>query len=264
MRLTVVGSGTAAPHPRRVQSAVLIECDNVRLLVDCGSGAVFRMAQLGLDWQSITHVALTHFHADHCADFPNLVFAWRYGMLPARTAPVTLVGPTGTTALIERLNGLFHLPVSGASPPLALDEIAPSERRALSADVMLEAFKVAHTVESIAYGVSWRGRRVVVSGDLGYDPSFASWAAGADVLVLECSLPSTLAIPMHLSPEQCAQVAASASPACLVLTHFYPPVESVDIVSVVRARYTGATVLADDGWSCTLEPARAAAGTSAL
>ena len=35
------------------------------MLVDCGAGAVFRMAQLGIDWRTITHLALTHFHADH-------------------------------------------------------------------------------------------------------------------------------------------------------------------------------------------------------
>ena len=65
MRLTTIGSGTAAPHPRRAQSGALIEVGTVRLLVDCGSAVVTRMAELGIRWQDITHVANTHFHADH-------------------------------------------------------------------------------------------------------------------------------------------------------------------------------------------------------
>ena len=72
MKLTTIGTGTAAPSPARVQSATLLEDDAVRVLVDCGAGAVFRMAQLGIDWRTITHLALTHFHADHLGGVPEL------------------------------------------------------------------------------------------------------------------------------------------------------------------------------------------------
>jgi ribonuclease BN (tRNA processing enzyme) len=34
-----------------------------------------------------------------------------------------------------------------------------------------------------------------------------------------------------------------------VLTHFYPPVETVNILGEVAESYTGPTVLATDGWS---------------
>ena len=95
MRLCTVGTGTAAPSPARVQSATLVESGDVRLLVDCGSGAVYRMAQLGIDWATITHLALTHFHADHTNDVANLLYAWRYGMLPPRQAPIEIIGPVG-------------------------------------------------------------------------------------------------------------------------------------------------------------------------
>ena len=103
MRLTTIGTGTAAPSPTRVQAGHLVEAGDVRLLLDCGSGVVARMAELGLRWQDVTHVALTHFHADHITDLVNLVVAWRYGQLPPRSAPATLLGPPGTAALVERL-----------------------------------------------------------------------------------------------------------------------------------------------------------------
>jgi ribonuclease BN (tRNA processing enzyme) len=34
-----------------------------------------------------------------------------------------------------------------------------------------------------------------------------------------------------------------------VLTHFYPPVESVDIAAEVAEHYAGPVVCATDGWS---------------
>jgi ribonuclease BN (tRNA processing enzyme) len=47
--------------------------------------------------------------------------------------------------------------------------------------------------------------------------------------------------------------AQSAAPKHLALTHFYPPVERVDIPAVIRARYAGPVTLAYDGWYFDLE-----------
>ena len=112
----------------------------------------------------------------------------------------------------------------------------------------IEACKVPHTMESVAYSVSRDTRRVVVSGDTGFDVAFGEWAANCDVLLLECSLPDTLAIPSHLTPRQCGAMAAIARPSLLVLTHFYPPVESEDIESQVAEHFAGTMVRASDGW----------------
>jgi ribonuclease BN (tRNA processing enzyme) len=77
MRLTTIGTGAAAPTPYRVCAGHLVEAGATRLLLDCGSGVVHRMAQLGIGWMEITHLALTHFHADHTSDVATLVFGWR-------------------------------------------------------------------------------------------------------------------------------------------------------------------------------------------
>lgn len=252
MRLTTLGTGTAAPSPTRVQSATLIETGGVRLLIDCGSGAVFRMAELGVEWGGITHLALTHFHADHTNDLANLIYAWRYGMLPPRSVPIEIVGPVGTVALIARMADAFGANLLTALP-LNIREIAPDEPLLLADGCEMIAHKVPHTAESVAYSVSSPRRRVVVSGDTGFDPSFGAWAQGCDVLVLECSLPDTLAIPTHLTPRQCGEVAASAMPSMLALTHFYPPVESVDIEAQVAEQFDGRIVRASDGWMIDFE-----------
>ena len=39
----------------------------------------------------------------------------------------------------------------------------------------------------------------------------------------------------------------------LALTHFYPPVEQVDIVAEVRRVYAGPLTLAHDGWVTEIE-----------
>lgn len=249
MRLTTIGTGTAAPHPARTAPAHLVEAGRVSLLLDCGAGAVHRMASLGLAWSSVTHVALTHFHADHVADLVMLVMGWRWGQLLARSAPVTLYGPVGTGAFLERLAAVYGPWLLAPGFPLTVRELGPDDVIRLPDDVALSVTPVPHTAESVAYSVVQGATRLVYTGDTGYDERVADWAAGCDLLLAECSLPDGLAIREHLTPRQVGAMAARANARRLVLTHFYPPVESVDIVGEVAEQFTGPVVLATDGWS---------------
>jgi ribonuclease BN (tRNA processing enzyme) len=253
MRLTTIGTGTAAPSATRVSAGHLVDAGGVRLLMDCGSGVVHRMAALGIDWMGITHVALTHFDADHVSDLPTLLIAWRWGALPARTAPAELIGPPGTQAVMAALGALFGRHVAAPEYPFTLRELPSGAQLPLGHGVTLEARKVPHTEESIAYCVRHGTHRVVYTGDTGPDPSLAAWARGADVLLTECSLPDATGIPSHLTPRQCAELAAAAEPRHLVLTHFYPPVESEDIRGIIAERYPGPVTLAADGWTIEIE-----------
>src|SRR3954469_15400413 len=110
-RLRALGTGTIAFSPARSCSGYFLECGSeggeraadIRLLMDCGSGITRRLAEQQVEWQRITHIALTHFHIDHHADIPTLLFAFRQGMLPARWEPLTIIGPAGTKELFDRL-----------------------------------------------------------------------------------------------------------------------------------------------------------------
>jgi ribonuclease BN (tRNA processing enzyme) len=136
--------------------------------------------------------------------------------------------------------------------PLELRELAPDERCELGPGVTLEARKVPHTAESVAYAVTDGQLRLVYTGDTGYDEGVAAWAAGCDVLLAECSLPEALAIPSHLTPAQAGRLARLAAARRLVLTHFYPPVERTDVRAAVAAEYAGPVALAADGWTLDL------------
>jgi ribonuclease BN (tRNA processing enzyme) len=252
MRVTTLGTGTIALAPRRARAALLVEAGPVRLLLDCGSGSTQRLADHGVDWMGITHVALTHFHADHFGDLPTLVFAWKYGALPGRSAPVQVYGPAGTRTLLSRLADAFGEWLRDPGFPLEVHEMAPGDAVTLPGDVRLSTRKVPHTDESVAYSVEHGRRRMVYTGDTGYDPALAEWAGRCDLLVCECSLPVGMAVPIHLTPEECGAIAAAARPAHLALTHFYPPVEEVDVRAIVGRQFEGPVTLAYDGWHIEL------------
>ena len=253
MRLTTIGTGTISLSATRACAGHLVEAGGVRLLMDCGGGVARRMAERGLDWWGVTHVAITHFHADHIADLPTLVFAWRHARIPGREAPLALIGPAGTAQLLERMAGAFGQWLTLPGFPLTVHEIAPGDTLDLGDGVAIEARKVPHTDESVAYSVVRRAARAVYTGDTGWDATLGEWAAGAGVLLAECSLPEAMAVPIHLTPAECGRLAAVANPRLLALTHLYPPLEAADVAALVAAEWPGRTLVAYDGWTHDIE-----------
>jgi ribonuclease BN (tRNA processing enzyme) len=253
MRLTTLGTGTVSLTPARVCAGHHVQAGAVSLLLDCGSGITHRLAQSPIDWRSITHVAFTHFHHDHVGDFATLVYAWMYADRPGRSAPLVVIGPVGMDALLGRMADAVGPWLRASGFQIDIMEIAPGDTLDLGDGVVLSAAKVPHTDESVAYSIARGGRRVVYTGDTGYDPMLGEWARGTDVLLCECSLPTEFAIPSHLTPEQCGALAAAALPKHLVLTHFYPPTERIDVRAIVAAHYLGPVTLASDGAAFEIE-----------
>lgn len=249
MQLITIGTGTAAPHPTRGASAHLVVAGDVRLLLDCGAGTAHRMAALGVEWRTITHVGITHFHPDHIADFVMLIMGWRWGQSPPRSAPLTVYGPIGLGGFLEHMAGVYGPWLLSPGFPLTVREVGPDDIVKLPGGIELSVHPVPHTAESMAYSIRHGATRLVYTGDMGYDDALADWAKDCTVLLAECSLPDSLAIPSHLTPRQVGAMASRANASRLVLTHFYPPVETIDIVTEVAEQFPGPVDLATDGWS---------------
>src|SRR5688500_17296088 len=103
MRVTILGSGTMLPDDLHHSPSHWVEFGDVRLLLDCGSGALHGMARGRLGWRGLSHLLVTHFHTDHVGDLAALLFALRHGVRPARQEPLVLLGPRGLAAHLAAL-----------------------------------------------------------------------------------------------------------------------------------------------------------------
>ncbi len=72
MKITFVGTGTMG-SVNRCNTSILV--DNI--LFDIGMGTVKQVERLKIYTKSINYVVISHFHADHFLDIPNLLFGRR-------------------------------------------------------------------------------------------------------------------------------------------------------------------------------------------
>lgn len=255
-RLVVVGSGTVVPEGDRGGSSFYVEMEGVRALVDCGPGAVQSLARHELPWNRLTHLVLTHFHADHVGALPGLFFSLKHAVLPGRDEPLTVWGPPGTRGLFEGLASVLGDYLVDPGFPLEIREIAPGDDVELSGRVRLRAHKTPHTDESHAVRLDGSDASAGYTGDTGPSPELGEFFEGTDVLVCECSLTDDQVGDNHLSPPGVAEIAARARPELLLLTHIYPHVRhEYDVVALVAAAgYAGSVALAKDGGVHALGP----------
>jgi ribonuclease BN (tRNA processing enzyme) len=247
IQLVVVGTGTAAPSAKRTAAAYWVETGGNRILFDCGAGTVHRLAQFEIPWPQVTHVAITHFHQDHWGELPMFFFALKWGTLPPRSAPLTLIGPKGIHNRLTLLAAAYGDWVLEPGFPVEIRELSPGDTWRLPGDVTLESFKTPHTDESLAYALREGKVRLVYTGDTGPSDDLARWADSCDLLVAECSLPDGQALEIHLTPTQAGTMARTARARRLVLSHFYPQIEGTDPASVAARAFGGPVHAANDG-----------------
>ncbi|HEX4364283.1 MAG TPA: ribonuclease Z [Solirubrobacteraceae bacterium] len=143
MDLSLFFAGTAGsvPSARRGLPALLIRRGGQRILIDCGEGTQRQLVRsVGL--ADLTDIFLTHLHADHWLGLPGMLKSFE---LRDRERPLTVHGPPGTTALLERMRPIYGRPRYG----LTLRDLEPEEvvRRD---DLEIVPFAVRH--RGVAFG----------------------------------------------------------------------------------------------------------------
>jgi ribonuclease BN (tRNA processing enzyme) len=225
VRLTVLGCSGSGPGPTSPASGYLITADDTRLLLDLGNGA-FGALQRHLDPWELDAVALSHLHADHCADMSNLVVHRRYHPVPpAAVERLPVYAPDGAG---ERLAAAYAASAEERASTDLSDVLAfrPVAEGGAIGEVTLRTTPVAHPVAAYALRVEHRGASLVYSGDTGPCPDLVELARGADVLLCEASwphiAPGRWAEPppgLHMSGRQAGEHATAAGVGCLLLTH---------------------------------------------
>jgi len=248
IQVTILGSGTCVPSLKRSSCAVLVRTGSAVLLFDSGPGTMRRLLEAGTTIFDLTGILYSHLHPDHSAELVPLLFATKYPDEAARTKPLSIVAGRGFHKFfrgLEAVYGKWILLPPGLINIVELDNRAPDAHR--FGDVDLASAPVAHNDESIAFRVTnAAGCSVVYSGDTDFSEDLIELAKDADLLICESALPDDMRVAGHLPPSLAGEIATRAGVKKLVLTHFYPPCDQVDIARQCRKTYRGPLLLAED------------------
>jgi ribonuclease BN (tRNA processing enzyme) len=241
VELVILGSGSAFPKGGAVRNpagyAVLAGRDI--LLFDLGFGNLRQLARAGLSPARVTDVFLTHRHPDHVGDLPALLFLLRYDLKP-RAGVLRLWGPRG---LRRHVSGLRRLHAPWLEPRgyrLEVGELN-ERRQAQGAGWTVAALGVPHQTRALAYRLLYKGKTLVYSGDTGFCPELADFAAESDLFVIECTTSERGRMDGHLSPRLAVETVKASGCRKAVLSHLSPESEGP-----ARARAKGNIVLARD------------------
>lgn len=247
MEVTVVGSGTVAPRLSRRQSCVVLEAGDETIVFDLGSGAVRGMLRAGLDPFAIDRIFFTHFHPDHTVDVVPLLFAMNYGAEEPRTRPLYVTGPEPFAEFWGKILDVWGEWMIG-DYPLEVSELPRNCPSPIELpDCSISWAPVKHRPESIAYRIEAGGRTFVYTGDTEYSEPVVDLAREAHTLLIECSFPDDNPVPGHLTPSSVARIASEAGVERVVLTHLYPAIDHLDLISLVGGKYGGEVLVAEDG-----------------
>ncbi len=247
MEITILGSGTATPNLDRNASGLAVRAEGLWILVDIGPGVLRRLCEARIDSKWIDVILVTHFHPDHVSDLAPFLFASNYEYGPVRQQAFHVVGPVGLKQFYDALIGCYGSWIVPTGDRLIVREVDSQAPDTFSlGEITIRSAPSPHSFPSVSYRIEGKGVSVTVSGDTDVSEELVKLAKGTDVLVCECSFPEGIKIAGHLIPSEAGRTAARAGAKKLVLTHFYPPCDEVDIVTQAAAVFSGEIVKAKD------------------
>src|SRR5215212_10737131 len=249
MRLTVLGAGTAVPHPRRSASAHWLETAGGTLLLDISGPAVHRMAEEGCDWPGLDAIWVSHFHLDHGGGLAPFLFGTKYApQTRERRKPLTVYGPRGTRKLLRRFDEAGDYKLFEQPFPVEVREVSPRAEFEVFGGLRAETFSTPHTSESLAVRLTDAdGTSLVYTSDTGFTEALAGFARATNLFLMECSFFRSKPINAHLVLEEAMRLARLSGAKRVVLSHLYPEWDGVDIAAEAKNFWDGETVEALDG-----------------
>jgi len=253
LAVQVLGSG--GPFGAgRASAGYLIWIDgNSHLMIDAGGGTFSNFAKTGASITDLSTVAISHFHPDHSAELPALLWP--------RSGSIRLIGPTGTSAYpsaSEYADGLFgdtgvfrDISRRFTVTPQNVDVTATNLEVLKESEFTLHAQGVPHgDVPTLAYRVTVGDTSVVFSSDQkGSDPRFIEFAKGADLLVVHFAGSGGikgLFNPLHASPITWAEIAVDAGVGELMLSHLSMNQDFDANLATLKSIYSGPLLIAED------------------
>jgi ribonuclease BN (tRNA processing enzyme) len=256
MKFTVLGSGTAVPHPKRRGPGFWLETSGGNIVLDFSMDVPRQMLDLGLDWPDLDVIWISHFHLDHMGGLAPFLFGTRHAPeVQDRKKPLRIFGPSGLEHLLKKFNDAYNYKLFDQPFPVEIVEVDPLDKFEMLEGVASVAMKTPHTGESLAIHLrDAHGSTFVYTGDTGFSDVIGTFARNVDLLVIESSYVKDKDVEIHLELAEAMHIVRKAAPKRAVLTHLYPYWDGLDFGKEVAKYSPGCEVIeATDGLTIELK-----------
>ncbi|MCI0513968.1 MBL fold metallo-hydrolase [candidate division KSB1 bacterium] len=251
MELIVLGSGTCFPDRDRNAAGYIVKFEDDDILLDSGPGTLRRLTEVGVNWLTLRHLCYSHFHLDHCADLFPLIFARKNWYRQQPGPNLHLYGPVGLQSFFRQMVHAWGEQIQTENFKIILTEMEHHAHTFKSWKI--QTCPVVHSSAAIAYRIETPdGKSLVYSGDTDESDALIALSQNCDLLVLECSFPEGQKVAGHLTPSSAGKLATAAGCRQLMLTHFYPPMQSAQCVHDCQLYFAGPIVIAEDRLRVTI------------
>ncbi|GAC1321641.1 MAG: MBL fold metallo-hydrolase [Thermoleophilaceae bacterium] len=259
MRLTVLGKSPAWQDAGGACSGYLIEDDGQAVLLDCGNGVLSKLRRFR-DYTSVAGVVISHLHADHFLDLVPYAYALTYAPrqqpVPIPPWPGTddparprLIAPPGAVTTFRRVVGAWGNE-DLIEKAFELDEYDPGGNPRIG-PFSFRFQRVPHFIETFAVAVesARSGGRLVFGADSRPNEQIVSFAAGADLLLLEATLPrpERSGERGHLTPFEAGEHGRAAGAHRLVITHISDEIDEEWARAEAERGFDGSVEVAREG-----------------
>ena len=215
MKLTVLGKYGPFPAPMGACSGYLVESGSASLVLDLGSGTLGRLRSIKPDI-AVDAIILTHLHSDHMSDM--LVLRYALEQLKARGINVPM--PLSVVSPPEPQNEFRQLSASGVYNMLA----AADGMKLKLNDMSIMLHRMTHPAVSYAVSIQCGAKRLVYTGDTGYNMMLDKVCEGADLLLADTcflSADKTVENAPHMTAREVGALAKRCRVKKLLCTHIW-------------------------------------------
>ena len=244
--LTVLGGSPAWPNPGQAASGYLVESDQARVLLDCGSGIASELR--AHDPGPLTDIVISHFHADHWFDLVPLHYAYRYGSWSDRPH-ATLHLPPGGRSVLDRVAAVWDGSVETFEAAWTVTEYDPDVDLRIG-DMRFTFAPSLHYTTCYSIKIDAGTSTIAYSADTAPTERLARFAHGADLFLCEASLKDARGDSTergHMDATEAGREAARARVKRLLLTHVPAENGGDEVIEKARAEYSGPVEIAHPG-----------------
>ena len=160
--VTILGSGAALPTSSRKPTAQYIECRGRKILIDCGEGTQMQFRKLGIKFQRIEHILISHLHGDHYFGLVGLLSTMH---LLGRKKSIDIYAPKELKIILENQ---LNYGGSRLAFQIIFHEVNTEESGVLFKDdkMSIEHFPLSHKVPTSGFVIRERQKERKLIGDL--------------------------------------------------------------------------------------------------